>query len=439
VAGGIKTNSDIVYYVLLSALFICAAVNIIPWCKNIPPTDLISLYTAGYMVRHGENPYDDRALKASWDTICTRQRCTFEERDTPPGLPAALLYPPNTLFLYSYCAMIPWRYMTVMGRIICVLLLLLIVWMVWNQQTSRKLSDFLLVVLVIAGFNGIPWLVLSINTSVVVYFFLLMFYWAFRKKNDFLSGMLLGILSLKITIMAPLFVFVCIRKKWKIALISLIAAAIPFLLLWWNSPAFSSELFSSWLRSTREWDHMLYSIYPGSESWQDRQIWKWWNTMLDYMTTLGPIIAFYFRNIAGSGSILAAKSITFITAACMCAVIFFISRKRSVPDEHLIVMLTSIELLVNYHLQYDAIVPLLFFLFIIMRNAVPRLLLIMGIGALSLYYVPFNGLFIRLGAPKQQYLWAFNMALPLLMMFFCACVLCWEGNNITAVNRSDQS
>ncbi|MBN1760949.1 MAG: DUF2029 domain-containing protein [Chitinispirillaceae bacterium] len=414
-----RTNREKILFLCL--LFIFAAGNVIPWCENHAPADLISMYTSGYMVRNGENPYNDLPLKATWNRIVRKQNCTPEERRQPPGLPNAVLYPPNTLLLYSFLSVIPFRYLTATLRIVLLLLMFAVIRMVWTQNKPGTFSDFLLIALTFAGLNGTPWLIVSINTSIFIYFFLFAFYRSFRNNHDIIAGIFLGAMSLKITLMIPVFIFVCIRRKWRIALISGITAAIPCIIMFLSNATFCMELFSSWMQATREWDRLLHVIYTGGELWHGHDVWEW-NKMLDYITTIGPMISFYLRPLIGSLSYPAAKLVTLFTAALMSTVILLTARRRRIPDEHLIILLSCIELTANYHHQYDTIIPLLFLLMI--WQSIPRRTLFIIVGAVSLYFIPFNGVFLRLGVPKHLYLWAFNMAVPLFVIFISTLMIC---------------
>ena len=416
-------------YCLVFYLLACTAINILPLFKDTAPLDLITLYTAGSMVRGRENPYEDAALKDAWRAIGSNQSVRQREKECEPGIPTALLYSPNTLLAYSFLSMAPWRIMPVTIRLAHAVMLALILIVVWRMQNRKSLQGLLLLTLALTGFNGLAWFLSGLNPTVFAMFFIVLFYRAFKKDRQVLAGIFLGIATLKITLVIPFILFVLLRKKWKIALVFMLAAILPYAYLFMIDAAYASRLVTSWLHGTQEWDRLMYAIFPGGGTWHGRDIWKW-NEMLDYLTSLGPLLSFYCRAVTGEASYVLIKSIVLLFGALLFAITVLIDRKKKIVDELLIVMLLCMELLVNYHLHYDAFVPLVFLL--MAGPSVPKRWYVPLIAATSFFYLPYNGLLIRLEVPKQFYLWVFNMAVPLLLLFFCvagALIGKWPGES----------
>jgi hypothetical protein len=403
-------------YCLVFYLLACTAINILPLFKDTAPLDLITLYTAGSMVAGHENPYDDAALKDAWRAIGSNQSVRQQEKECEPGIPTALLYSPNTLLAYSFLSVAPWRIMPLAIRLAHAAMLALILIVLWRMQNRKSLQGLLLLTLALTGFNGLAWFLSGLNPTVFAMFFIVLFYWAFKKNHQVLAGLFLGAATLKITLVIPFFLFVLFRRKWKIALVFMLAAIVPYVYLFITDTAYAFLLVTSWLHGTQEWDRLMYAIYPGGGTWHGRAVWEW-NEMLDYLTSLGPLLSFYCRALTGAASYVLIKSIVMLCGALLFAITLLIDRKKKIVDELLLVMLLCMELLVNYHLHYDAFVPIVFLL--MAGPSVPKRWYFPLIAATSFFYLPYNGLLIRLEVPKQFYLWVFNMAVPLLLLFFC--------------------
>jgi hypothetical protein len=401
---------------LIWYLLACTAINLLPLLKHTHPLDLITLYTAGSMVRGRENPYDDAALKDAWRAIGSNQSVWQDESECKPGIPTALLYPPNTLLAYSFLSVAPWRFMTVTNRLAQIALLALIVIVLWRVQGNKSFYGFILLALAFTGLKGLAWFMSGLNPTVFAIFFIILFYWAFKKNHQVLAGLFLGAATLKITLVIPFFLFVLLRRKWKIALYFILAAIVPYGYLFISDTAYASLLVTSWLHGTQEWDRLLYAIFPGGGTWQGLDVWEL-NKMLDCITSPGPLLSFYCKAVTGAASFVLIKSFVMLFGALLLAITIWVDRKKKITDELLLVMLLCIELLVNYHLYYDACVPIL--LLVVARQSIPKGLYIPLIVATSFFYLPYNGLLIRLGVPKPFYLWIFNMAVPLLLLFFC--------------------
>jgi hypothetical protein len=401
---------------LVFYLLACTALNFLPLFKHTHPLDLITLYTAGSMVRAHENPYEDAALKHAWRTIATKQALGQHEKECEPGIPTALLYTPNTLLAYSFLSVAPWRFMTVTNRLAQAALLVLMLIILWRMQSGKTLYGFMLLALALTGFKGLAWFMSGLNPTVFAMFFIILFYWAYKKNRQVLAGLFLGIATLKITLVIPFILFILLRRKWKIALYFLLAAIVPYVYLFITDAAYTSLLISSWLHGTQEWDSLLYAIFPNGGTWHGREIWEW-NRMLDCLTSLGPLLSYYFKAVTGAASFVMVKSLVLIFGALLFAITILVDRKKKIADELLLVMLLCIELMVNYHLYYDACVPVL--LLMMARQSIPGSMYIPLIVATSFFYLPYNGLLIRLEVPKQLYLWMFNMAVPVLLLFLC--------------------
>jgi hypothetical protein len=409
---------------LIGCLLACTVINFLPLFKHTHPLDLITLYTAGSMVRGRENPYDDAALKAAWRTIATNQSVWQHEKECEPGIHTALLYTPNTLLAYSFLSVIPWRFMSVPNRLAQIALLALMLIILWRMQSGKTRYGLMLLALALTGFKGLAWFMSGLNPTVFAIFFLILFYWAYKKNRHVLAGLFLGAATLKITLVIPFFLFVLLRRKWKIALCFMLAAIVPYVYLFITDAAYTSLLITSWLHGTQEWDRLLYAIFPNGGTWHGREVWEW-NRMLDCLTSLGPLLSFYCKAVTGAASYVLIKSVVLLCGALLFAITVLIDRKKKIADELLLAMLLCIELLVNYHLYYDVCVLIL--LLLMGRKSIPKGLYIPLIVAASFFYLPYNGLLIRLEVPKQLYVWMFNMAVPVILLFFCTAVSALGG------------
>jgi hypothetical protein len=397
---------------IIGYLLVVTIINADVYFKYTVPTDILCPYIAGRMVREGGNPYCDADLKKAWSVFSQSNAVRQEERDYSPGFPAPFLYPPNALVFFSFLSMLPWQVVSLSVPLFLTLFVLLSGVIIWLVPGKRDLGMLAVSVLAVAGLNGIAWVIRTGNPTGLALFFLALFYYYFIKDKKVFSGLLLGLSAIKPTLCLPLFVFLCLKREWRIVAFAGTIALLPVLCLLMYDYHYGCTLIASWLKTAAQWDRFLFALYPGSGLWQGQEIWPANGAMLDYMTAIGPLLSFYGHVLGADPSYTQVKVAVALIIGIMGLAVLYYDHKAKLPCEHLIVLLFGIEFLLNYHLFYDycAIVCFLIAsLALIDRRGYLPLIIVS-----SLFYLPFNGLLCKMGIPKQFYLWIFSMPVAVM-------------------------
>jgi hypothetical protein len=416
---------------MLPAYFIAAAlINLMPLvASHRTANDFQNVYVGATMVREGKNPYDDSSLKKEWSDIVKRQNVNPRDSGSSPGWPSPLLYSPNTFGLYAPLSGPRWNTIAPVMKIVsalCVLAFVLVFFRIYTVVNGGKPS-LLFVALPLIALNGTSWVIVAANPMAFAALFIGLSFAAYTRGNNAATGIWLGLACIKITIAFPLAVFLFARKRYRALVTALVVACLPLAAFIGHGSLF--DTLKSWLGSTRAFTDALLSLTPGSACWSAG------HTLLDYISPLNALLSFYTHccRINVNTSALGAASLLAYAAAV--AVLIAVDRKARLDDCSLVALLLCAEFLCNYHLIYDCMILIAFVVVLYEKIGVrSRLALVV---ATSILYIPFNGLMIRLGVPKEYYLFVFNI--PLCIMAIAAVVIHYEwrrARNIVPVRHA---
>ena len=177
------------------------------------PYDARNVFIAGSLWLEGKNPYNDSLLKAEWQNIAAQNNLNTTK---PPGFKdCGMIYPfwsipilvPYYLFSWSVAKQIIW--------ILSWLFILIIAWFASKSFGIKALNFWLWLVILIAFKSSL--VAVALGQPLLMSLAAIMASWYFYTKNkEALSGILLGIAMLKVTLCIPFVILFLANKKWKL-------------------------------------------------------------------------------------------------------------------------------------------------------------------------------------------------------------------------------
>ena len=440
----------LLFFLVLVALFNLSRVLREPWPTADRPMDFRTCYVGQAVLRQGQNPYDDAALKRGWHSITGQEQLASR---TEPGLPnLPFLYPPWAAALFgltvgqlSYA--LAWPLWSALA-----LLSLVAVARRWpallEAERERRMPwwYFLVAALALKGtvpalLTGQPtFLALALGVGAVAVGRLhdeSVFIPSNSSKNQLANhssettpkpaswrpiaaGLLLGLSAFKVTLLLPFVAWFFWKKQW----LSLAAAAAVVGLLSavaWHWAAVPTELLPTY-------QQLLAQVRAQSFDPTDP----------DYPLTQGLTLRLELGNVlewlrpGSSGWHLALHGMLWLGAALRITWL----RKQGIQltGWWLFLIVSTLTLLTTYHLYYDAVLllPLLAF-----AARLPKRLRGLLLVLLLPLLVPLNGLALALGNPVALH-WVYFL-MPLSLLGVLGLLLAWPVGYPSSPNGSHTS
>ena len=206
----------------LIGILLCFIVQNIYKTKNFYnhpdyPYDARNIFIAGNLWLQGENPYNDSLLKTEWQNSAIQNNLNTTK---PPGFKdCGMIYP-----FWAIPILVPYYLFSwpVAKQIIWILSWLFIFFIAWfaTKSFNIKALNFWLWLLIILAFKS-SLVAVALGQPLLMSMAAIMTSWYFYTKNkDTLSGLLLGIAMLKVTLCIPFVILFLANKKWKLLIFS---------------------------------------------------------------------------------------------------------------------------------------------------------------------------------------------------------------------------
>lgn len=206
----------------LIGILLCFIVQNIYKTKNLYnqpdyPYDARNVFIAGNLWLQNKNPYNDSLLKAEWQNIAAQTNLNTTK---PPGFKdCGMIYP-----FWAIPILVPYYLFSwpVAKQIIWILSWLFIFFIAWfaTKSFNIKALNFWLWLLIILAFKS-SLVAVALGQPLLMSMVAIMTSWYFYTKNkDTLSGLLLGIAMLKVTLCIPFVILFLANKKWKLLIFS---------------------------------------------------------------------------------------------------------------------------------------------------------------------------------------------------------------------------
>lgn len=182
------------------------------------PYDARNVFIAGNLWLKSENPYNDSLLKASWTNYVKTHRIQTKKL---PGFPdCGMIYPFWSIPILIPYYILPWP----LGQRELIwlsswLFILIIAWFAFKSFNIKAINFWLWLLIILAFKSSL--VAVALGQPLLMSMAAIMASWYFYTKNkDALSGLLLGIAMLKVTLCIPFVVLFLANKKWKLLLFS---------------------------------------------------------------------------------------------------------------------------------------------------------------------------------------------------------------------------
>ena len=181
------------------------------------PYDARNVFIAGNLWLQGKNSYNDSLLKTKWHNIAAQNNLNTTK---PPGFKdCGMIYPfwsipilvPYYLFSWPVAKQIIW--------ILSWLFILIIAWFAFKSFNIKALNFWFWLLIILAFKSSL--VAVALGQPLLMSMAAIMASWYFYTENkEALSGLLLGIAMLKVTLCIPFVVLFLVNKKWKLLLFS---------------------------------------------------------------------------------------------------------------------------------------------------------------------------------------------------------------------------
>jgi len=329
------------------------------------PYDARNIHLSGKLWLQGKNPYNDSLLKAEWNSIAIKNQL---ETTKPPGFPdCGMIYPFFSIPILIPYYILDWSISRVVIQILSWLFIVTIAYFGHKVLSFGKLGFglFLLVLLafkssLVAVALGQP-LLMSLAALITSWYFYL-------KEKDSLSGFLLGLALVKITLCLPFLILFLANKKWKLLFYSTIIPMLGVLSFY----AMSGSLFIPEMLANMS--HQMQINYAGNTL----------TAVNTNLTELG-ILFNYFLGVDLKFISLFNLSIMFLGFGMF--VLLYL--KKQILQYQFLALLISWNFMFSYHLIYDCIL-LIFLIPIIDFSVLKKWIWLL---LLSPLFLPINGIF----------------------------------------------
>lgn len=347
------------------------------------PYDARNVFIAGKLWQKGLNPYNDSLLKAEWTGIAVKNKI---KTSRPPGFPeCGMIYPFWSIPILFPYYLFSWPIAKGFIWILSLLLLLVIIYFTSKSFPGYGLN-FKLIFLIILAFKS-SLVAAALGQPLLMSMAAIMASWYFYlKKKDALSGFLLGMAMVKVTLCIPFILLFLVNKKYKLLAFSTIFPLAGILSFY----SISGNLYIPEMLSNMS--HQMQMNYAGPT----------FTIINTNLTELG-ILFNYFGGI--NFKIISVFNVSSLLIGSLVLIWFYL--KGFLKEYPFLGLLILWHFLFSYHLIYDCIL-LVFLIPLVKTNDNGKWIWLVLISPL---FLPLNGLF------KNTEWIQFHLPVTLLALF----------------------
>ena len=363
------------------------------------PYDGRNVHLGGKLWLKGENPYNDSLLNAEWiNSVKTNRTLTKK----PPGFPdSGFIYPFWSIPVLIPYYIVSWPFARQLIWILSFIFLFVLAWFSYKSFKYTGLS-FAFVLLIILAFKS-SFVALVLGQPFLFSLAALMVSWYFYLKNkETLSGLILGIALVKITLCIPFVIFFLINKKWKLLFFSGILPLMGAISFY----AISGDFYIN--------EMLLNVSYKMQLNYSGHTI----NAMNTNLTEIG-ILFNYFFDIGYKT--ISVFNIVMLAIGTLC--IAWLYLKERIKNYHFLALLIIWNMLFTYHQIYDCLI-LIFLVPLVKTTGNSRWIWLI---LLSPLFLPINGIF------KNMDWIQFHLPVTLLILFLYLVYECYRNHTTRIV------
>ncbi len=371
------------------------------------PYDARNVFIAGQLLQKGLNPYNDSLLKAEWvNYVITHRTRTIK----PPGFPdCGMIYPFWSIPILIPYYLFSWPFIREFIWILSWFFVFVIAYFSIKSFADLGLKWWIIPLFILAFKSSFVAVVLG--QPLLMSMAALMASWYFYLKNkDTLSGFLLGLAVVKVTICIPFIILFLINKKWKLLLFSAIFPFIGAISFYaYCGSFFINEMLAN-MAHQMQLNYAEHSITAVNTN----------------LTEVGILFNYFF----GTGyKFISGINIFMVVAGSLVLVWFYI--KGFLKQYQFLALLIIWHFLFSYHLIYDCLI-LIFLVPLVKTNgngfdSLSPLVKTNGNGyllwiiLLAPLFIPVNGIFTNTDWIK------FHLPVTLLALFLYLVYDCYRN------------
>jgi hypothetical protein len=336
------------------------------------PMDMRQIWVSAQLLAEGQNPYSDSLLKAKWRASAEKEELLSTKI---PGAPQNYsVYPMHFLVLMKPFSILSWKSFRVLWWALLFLLTIGLFALEWHNFGWRIIPSFLAFKsFVVAFIIGQPVLIVLFAIAALLHV-------EEHKKSTTLSTILLLMISLKVSLLIPLGLWMLIRRRYQPIAITAGILGITYVAFLLRVPDFKLVM-NTWLQNmSLQW----LSAYSATNE-------------LQFLLTESGMWIKQFIRISSLQPILRYSLLLAGTMGLMMEY-----RSRRIGSYTLLFGLMLLGFMLSYHLIYDLVllIPLLWRI----AKALPWWSAILALPAI----LPINGL--------SNNLWL-QLHIPILLLF----------------------
>lgn len=175
------------------------------------PLDFRTYYLAGEAYQAGNNPWDEKASEQIWQSY---DSCTTGKWKTGIGIPhAAVVYSPQFIWFFKPFNALEFTSAKWLQFGVNIIFLVGICYLIKKLNPLLKLYQ---IAISLAAFRG-TWFALDNGQPIIAVSFiiLLALYFSNEKEKTIVSGLLLGIVGFKFTLLIPIVLWLILKRQYK--------------------------------------------------------------------------------------------------------------------------------------------------------------------------------------------------------------------------------
>lgn len=369
--------------------------------------DFRNLYLGNVLFQSAQNPYVDSNLKAAWESIAN----TYQIDKYPlPGYPDNfLVYPPSALMVYLPFAQLSWLHAALVNTALMLLCMFGIIYF-WLRIFHVPLgsTQSMLIMSMFLFFKGTDQAILVGQPSVFLFFLAsYAIYIHATSGNRYWVALLLALICIKPTLAFPFLCYFLYKRNW---FILFTAGGIQLLLCALAEFAWKGE------------GYIHLSFFDNINYMQELRYTNLSNlNFFSVFTDITQLFRFYFDWPASYLGWIQRVAILLFVGWFM-----FIKRDLNMLQFFSIVMVFSLAF--TYHLYYDGILLLPFFIWLVISGKKWDVFAILSVACVVL---PINGLLKRLDNDTLPQVLYMHMSLALACLFVWSMIYVPKHKGIT--------
>ena len=316
-----------IFYVVIGALILLNVMRIYKLeITDDAPSDYRSLFIGGKFMFDDAVMFDTTACIARWQEIVFKEKLNSSSSPGQIHI-SALTYPPHAYFVFAFNKFLSWKQGRMVWWATCIISFgFLLFW----------LNDGMMIALALA-FKGSFFALLLGQPMLLVAALIALVISQLKRKSTFQAALLVLLALIKFTLVVPLIIWLAIKRRWNILVVTGIFITATYVVLHIAYPT----VINDYVLSANEYYIFIYSdnpinLYPKLNSELTSMI----NTFIPF-----PLVVAKSVNILGQ-----------LFGFGLLAHLFY--RKR-IDDSWLLYLLYLVSFIFSYHLIYDALILLI--------------------------------------------------------------------------------